>query len=293
MRNRDAMPQARQDFPSSERMEWEISPLALERWMPNLQAAAAAPAVDNTISMLDPIGFNPFTGGEGVTSKRVAAALRTIGAEKDVVVNLNSPGGNAMEGLAIYNLLRDHKGKVTVRVLGIAASAASVIAMAGDEILIARAAFMMVHNSFALVGGNRLDLAAAIAMLEPLDTVMCDVYSARSGVDQKKVQKMMDAETFINGTAAIDQGFADGLLPADAVKQGAKAEHVLPAHQIDVLLARVGLPRSERRALMQEFKTGTRDAAGAGTRGAAEEDDTPSAVGAELVAALQSFSVSP
>lgn len=87
--------------------------------------------------------------GEGVTAKRISAALRAIG-EQDIVVNLNSPGGDMFEGLAIYNLLRAHSGKVTVNILGIAASAASIIAMAGDEIKMGRGAFLMIHNCWAM-----------------------------------------------------------------------------------------------------------------------------------------------
>ncbi|MBN0106041.1 Clp protease ClpP, partial [Pseudomonas aeruginosa] len=92
----------------------------------------------------EPIGYDWWTG-EGVTAKRIAGALRAIGGDVDVTVNINSPGGDVFEGLAIYNLLREHKGKVTVRVLGLAASAASFIAMAADEVKIARAGFLMIH----------------------------------------------------------------------------------------------------------------------------------------------------
>lgn len=292
MRNRDAMPQAPAERPAwANRMEWEISPLARERWTPNLVSAAAATSpTDNTISILDVIGFDPWTG-EGVTTKRIAAALRTIGADKDVVVNINSPGGDVFEGLAIYNLLRDHKGSVTTRVLGLAASAASIVAMAGDEVLIARAGFFMVHNAWAVAIGNRLDLRAAADALEPIDAAMADIYAARSGMDPKKTQKMMDAETWINGSSAVDQNFADGLLPADQVKVDttAKVDRVA-AHLLDMALAKAGLPRGERRNLLSEYKAGTHKAAAAATRNASE-DDTPSAVGDELKAALQSFSI--
>src|SRR6185436_2438068 len=130
-------------------------PQALERWAPDLMAAAASE--ESTISVLDPIGVDPWTG-EGVTAKRIAAALRSIGADKDVVVNINSPGGDLFEGMAIYNLLREHQGKVTVKVLGVAASAASIVAMAGDEIQIARAGFLMIHNTWVIAMGNRNDL---------------------------------------------------------------------------------------------------------------------------------------
>ncbi|MBN8956897.1 MAG: Clp protease ClpP, partial [Rhizobiales bacterium] len=143
------------------------APKALDRWRPSVQAKAAD--ADNTISILDVIGEDFWTG-EGVTVNRVTAALRSIG-NRDVVVNINSPGGDFFEGLAIYNVLRDHPAKVTVKVLGIAASAASVIAMAGDEVLIARAGFMMIHNTWIIAMGDRNDLREVADWLEPFDQV--------------------------------------------------------------------------------------------------------------------------
>lgn len=276
------MPQARQiDRPQG--LQWEISPRALERWTPDLMAADKA---DNTISILDPIGQDPWTG-EGVTAKRISAALRSIG-DKDVVVNLNSPGGDLFEGMAIYNLLRDHKGEVTVRVLGVAASAASIIAMAGDEILIARAGFIMIHDTWVITLGNRHDLREIADTLEPFDAAMADIYAARTGLEAKKIGKMMDAETWIGGAAAVEDGFADALLPADEVKKDANAKgERVAAYLLDMALAKAGMPRSERRALLQEFKSGTPSAA--------DESGTPRATegtpGAAVMDVLKSFSL--
>jgi ATP-dependent Clp protease, protease subunit len=123
----------------------EVRPVALERWNPSIRAANED---EYRISIFDPIGFDPWTG-EGVTAKRIAAALRTLDGA-DVTVNINSPGGDMFEGLAIYNLLREYSGKVVVKVLGLAASAASIIAMAGDEVRIARAGFLNIHNCWVL-----------------------------------------------------------------------------------------------------------------------------------------------
>src|SRR3990167_7315451 len=126
-------------------VQFDLMPAALARW----NAALAAKDEDkdegeDTINIYDVIGFDPWTGS-GMTAKRIAGILRTIG-KKNVTVNINSPGGDLFEGIAIYNLLRDHDGEITVRVIGLAASAASVIAMAGDTIHDARAGFMMVPN---------------------------------------------------------------------------------------------------------------------------------------------------
>lgn len=269
MLNRNRVPQARQDRPALA-LQWDLSPRALDRWTPNLMAAQIA---DNTISVLDPIGVDYWTG-EGVTAKRIAAALRSIGADQDVVVNINSPGGDLFEGLAIYNLLRDHGGKVTIRVIGIAASAASVIAMAGDEVQIARAGFLMIHNTWVVAVGNRLELRDVANTLEPFDGAMADIYAARSGTPPAKVQIMMDAETWIAGSAAVDQGFADDLLPADQVtKDSAGKNSRAAAHQLDMALLKAGIPRTERRALLQGYKDEI------GTPGAADDHGTPRAAG--------------
>lgn len=260
-------------FSSADRpqgLQWDISPQALQRWTPELMAADKA---DNTISVLDTIGVDPWTG-DGVTAKRIAGALRAIGAGNDVVVNINSPGGDLFEGMAIYNMLRDHKGGVTVKVLGVAASAASIIAMAGDQIEIARAGFLMIHNTWVVAMGNRLDLRAMADTLEPFDAAMADIYAARSGLDAKAVAKMMNAETWIGGAAAVDQGFADELLPADQVAKDANAKgDRIAAHALDLALAKAGLSRQQRQTLINDFRTGTQIAAGVVTQ-KADNDST-------------------
>jgi ATP-dependent Clp protease, protease subunit len=287
MRNRHViMPQARQ-FERPDGLQWDLKPQALDRWTPDLMAAADAE--ENSISMFDPIGVDFWTG-EGVTAKRISAALRSIGAKKDVVVNLNSPGGDMFEGLALYNLLREHKGKVTIKVLGLAASAASVVAMAGDEILIARAGFLMIHNTWVFAMGNRNDLRDVADTLEPFDAVMTDIYAARTGLEPKAIQKMMDAETWINGTSAVDQGFADGLLPADEVKKDDKAKaDKTAAYLLDMALSRAGMPRSERRALLTEYKSGMPCAAGDGMPGAAVVGMPGAAVAEGIAAQVRSL----
>lgn len=260
-------PQARQ-FSPPKGLQWDIAVEALEKWSP---ALAAADAGENSISILDAIGTDPWTG-DGVTAKRVAAALRGIGADKNVVVNINSPGGDFFEGLAIYELLREHKGNVTVKVLGLAASAASIVAMAGDEVQIARSGFLMVHNTWVIALGNRNDLRDIADTLEEFDGAALDIYAARASIDQRAIAKMMDKETWIRGETAVEQGFADALLASDEVKDdpgtAAKAD-VIAAHLIELAMAKQGVPRSRRRALMNEFKSGTHTAAGSGTPGAA------------------------
>ncbi|MBB6262426.1 ATP-dependent protease ClpP protease subunit [Paenochrobactrum gallinarii] len=218
---------------------------------------------DATISILDVIGEDSWSGG-GVTSKRIAAALRSIGDDQ-VQVDINSPGGDFFEGVAIYNLLRAHPNKVTVRILGIAASAASVIAMAGDEIQIGKAGFLMVHNAWVLAVGNRHDLAEAAKTMQPFDDAMATVYADRAGVDKATAIGWMDNETWFSGAQAIETGLADSYLSADTViDDKARADSTRSIHaarRVDALLARTGMTRSERRALLAEVKGGKQDAA--------------------------------
>lgn len=240
---------------------WDPDPALLEKWTPGLRAGPGRESVtgSRTISILDVIGADGLTG-EGVTARRVAAALRAITAD-DITVDLNSPGGDFFEGVAIYNLLRADPRKVTVRILGLAASAASVIAMAGDEVQIGRAGFLMVHNAWVVAIGNRHDMAAAAETMIPFDAAMAEVYAAKAHVDPAQAGAWMDAETWFTGAQAINAGLADGFLTADVVEETETARSSPSAlRRIDTLLARQNLPRSERRALLAELR-GTQDAA--------------------------------
>src|SRR5690606_18216998 len=190
MKRLPAAPEARQ----RPRVRSDISDKALARWNPGVRAADET---DRSISIYDVIGQDYWTG-EGVTAKRIAAALRAIG-KGPVTVNLNSPGGDMFEGLAIYNLLREHPGEVTVKVLGLAASAASIIAMAGDEVQVPRAGFLMIHNAWVIAAGNRNELRGVADYLEPFDAAMADIYAARTGDSLDDMAALIDAETWIGG----------------------------------------------------------------------------------------------
>ena len=216
----------------------------LERWKP-----LAAEADDKaTISVYDVIGADLWTG-EGVTAKRIAGALRNIG-KNPISVNINSPGGDMFEGLAIYNLLREHPGEVTVRVMGLAASAASIIAMAGDRIEMGLGSFLMIHNSWGVVVGNQDDMRDAATTFAEFDAAMADIYAARTGGDVAEIAKMMADETWLRAETAMDAGFADGTFDAPEYEQtdtGKKARA-----ELDATLAKAGMPRSERRRLVRE-----------------------------------------
>lgn len=239
---------------------------AMERWNGGIKAAKSD---ENSISVFDVIGADWY--GDGVTASRIAAALRSIGGA-DVTVNINSPGGDMFEGLAIYNLLREYEGKVTVKVLGLAASAASIIAMAGDEVQIGRGAFLMIHNCWVYAMGNRHDLQQIAADMVPFDKAMNDIYGARTGLDAATIDAMMNAETYIGGSDAVEKGFADRLLAADEISDGDDSP-AAALRKLDAMLAKTDAPRSERRKLLKAL-TGSKPGAAAtlgGMPGATDE----------------------
>lgn len=239
---------------------------AVNMWQPR-----AAEADGNTISIYDVIGQDWWTG-EGTTAKRIAAALRSIG-KNPVTVNVNSPGGDMFEGLAIYNLLVEHPAEVTVRVMGLAASAASIIAMAGDKVEMGLGSMLMIHNSWGMVVGNQNDMRDAAATFAEFDAAMADIYSARTGMKAADVSAMMDAETFMRAETAIEKGFADATFEAPAYDENSTGEKGKKAlARIDATLAKAGVPRSERRALMREA-AGTPSAAGTATPSAGFDVD--------------------
>ena len=259
----------------------------LDRW--NADAAGVRPAAleqgDNVITMFDIVGEDWWSGG-GITAKKVAARLRAIG-DRPVEVQINSPGGDMFEGLAIYNVLREHQQAITIKVMGMAASAASIIAMAGDTIEIGAASFIMIHNCWVGAVGNRHDMAEVAAFLAPFDQAMADVYAQRTGKTSAECAKWMDDETYMSGSVAIERGFADELLAADKTKIDGDAKasdrSVNKVRAMELALVAGGATRAQARAHINEIK---------GTPGAAPEPaDTPGAGGddPELMAMMASL----
>ena len=244
-------------------------PEAFTRWNAGVKAAAGDGA--NVITIYDIIGEDWWTG-EGVTVNRIDAALRKVGQDNAVEVHINSPGGDVFEGIAIFNRLREHGGKITVKVMGLAASAASIIAMAGDEILIGASSFLMIHDCWVVAMGNRHDMAETASFLEPFDAALAEVYAKRSGQSVADCAAWMDAEKWINGSEAIRLGFADGLLPADTmtedeeVSDRARATNAL--RQAEHGLMAAGSSRTQARELLAQIK---------GKPGAAPETAKPGA----------------
>lgn len=161
----------------------------------------------------------------GVNAADFRGVLKNAG---DINLRINSPGGDVFDGIAIYNDLIDHKGKVTVTVSGLAASAASIVAMAGDEIRIAESAFIMIHNAWGIAVGNRHDMRDMAEVLDGIDKGLARIYASRTSVGIRTITQMMDDETWINGKEAVDQGFADQLTGGE---KDAKAAWNLGAFQ--------------------------------------------------------------
>ena len=129
-----------------------------------------------------------------------------------VTVWLNSPGGDCVAASQIYSMLMDYKGDVTIKIDGIAASAASVIAMAGTKVLMAPTALMMIHNPITMAYGNHDDMQKAIEMLDEVKESIINAYEIKTNLSRAKLSHLMDTETWMNANKAIELGFADDIL---------------------------------------------------------------------------------
>jgi len=145
--------------------------------------------------------------GDEVTPKQFKADLDVLGDVGEIDIHINSGGGDVFAGFAIYNMLKRHAAQKTVYVDGLAASIASVIAMAGDKIIMPENAAIMIHNGWTIMGGNKGDLRRVADELERIDGQIAQIYADRTGV--KNAAELMDAETWMFGADAVEMGFAD------------------------------------------------------------------------------------
>lgn len=173
-------------------MPWRLNPLA------------AGEALELVIH--EPIG--EMWDGSGVSSKKVIEALNKYPKAREIRVFINSPGGFAFDGMAIYSALHRHAAKVAVEIEGVAASAASIIAMAGDTISIAESGFVMIHDAWGFSIGNAADFRKAADDLDRLCGSMAEVYAARSKQTVEAARAAMQAETWFTGKEAVAWGLA-------------------------------------------------------------------------------------
>ena len=179
----------------------------MQTWY-NLKAAADKTPV---LSIFDDIG------AYGVSAKSFLNDLRTVTTD-EVDVEINSPGGDVFAGLAIYNGLRASGKKINVKVLGLAASAASLVAMAGDTIEMPENAFMMIHNPWGFAMGGADDMRNTADVLDKIGTGLVSTYAKRTGKTDQEIAALLDAETWMTAQEAVDAGFATSVTAALAVK---------------------------------------------------------------------------
>lgn len=147
---------------------------------------------------------------DGVTPKIFKNELDS--SDGDIELWLNSAGGDVFAAAQIYNMLKDYKGKITVKIDGLAASAASVIAMAGTEILMSPVSQMMVHNPATIAIGDSEEMSKAIDMLGEIKESIINAYEIKTNLPRSKISRMMDSESWMNAHKAVELGFADGIL---------------------------------------------------------------------------------
>ncbi len=148
--------------------------------------------------------------GDEVTPALFAKELNA--GSGNITVWINSPGGDVFAAAQIYNLLMEYKGDVTVKVDALAASAASVIAMAGTTVLMSPVAMMMIHNPITVAIGDSKEMQKAGEMLEEVKEGIMNAYEIKTGMDRKRISHLMDAESWFNAKKAVELGFADGIL---------------------------------------------------------------------------------
>ena len=177
-------------------------------------------SVDNEISTIwiyDTIGADMFGG---VDAQEVARQIASMTGET-ITLRINSPGGDVFAGRAIAAALKASKAKVVAYVDGLAASAATTILMAADEIVMAEGSFLMVHNSMTFTYGNKEEFLEIAGLLEQIDEAIAADYIQRTGKDKDKVKKWMDDETWFSAADAVEQGFADSIADTNGTKNAA------------------------------------------------------------------------
>lgn len=153
-------------------------------------------------------------GGFGITAKQFTEDLKVLGDVSHINLRIHSPGGDVFEGIAIYNLLRNHPADITVYIDGVAASMASVVAMAGDRVVMPENAMMMIHKPWGISGGNAGDMRDYADLLDKVETVLIPAYARKTDKSAQEIATMLEDETWMDGKECLKHGFADELLPS-------------------------------------------------------------------------------
>lgn len=165
------------------------------------------------ITIYGVIGYSWW--GESFSATDIDNALNEAGTN-DIVINLNSPGGDAFAGIAIYNRLKRHEGKVTVHVDGWACSAASLFPAAADETIMGLGSMLMIHQASSIAWGTKTDMRKEADVLEELEEGIIDIYMTKAKVSREEIREKVDAETWFSAKKAVEIGFAD---KADGTKE--------------------------------------------------------------------------
>ena len=139
-----------------------------------------------------------------------------MSGEGDITVWINSPGGDCIAAAQIYNMLLEYKGNVTIKIDGIAASAASVVAMAGNKVIMSPVSMLMIHNPMTMAAGDTTEMKKAISMLTEVKESIINAYELKTGMNRDKIAKLMDAETWMDANKAVELGFADEILSRES-----------------------------------------------------------------------------
>ncbi len=228
------------------------------------KSTAKPEAKDNELLLYDWIGIDPWTG-EGVSAAQVVDWLGKLPAEaSEIVVRINSPGGEIFEGVAIYNQLINSGRRVVVRIDSIAASISSVIAMAGDRISMAGNAQMMIHKGWSLVLGNADDFRKEAETLDSIDSgSIASTYAARTGQTPEAITQMMADETWLSAEAAKEKGFVDEIEALKTAPKDKKAALIAAEEEAAALKAKAEAEANAARTntLRQKAQLRSRQAA--------------------------------
>lgn len=167
----------------------------------------------------------------------------------DVTVWINSPGGDCVAAAQIYNMLVDYKGNVTVKIDGIAASAASVIAMAGTKVLMSPVSMLMIHNPMTIAYGSSEEMQRAISMLDEVKNSIINAYEIKTGISRTKLSHLMDSETWMDANKAVELGFADEVITRTMDMEN------MEVPQVSMLYSKTAVTNSLMDKLAEKCKT--------------------------------------
>lgn len=154
--------------------------------------------------------------GDGVSAKSFSDELKKLPSSvKEISVRINSPGGDVFDGITIYNRLKQHSANVTVYIDGLAASIASIVALAGDEVIASEGTLFMIHKPMSGVYGNSNELEEMISLLDEVEEQLVSIYRRKTNMDRSEIKNMLSKETWMNASEAKEMGFVDSIMEED------------------------------------------------------------------------------